>query len=157
MPIPSLLRRRRLGRRGLGGRRLGGLGRRGSDGSARALALGEQRGNRGVHLYTLGPFGHEDLAERTLVGSLHLHGRLVGLNFRNDVSGLDGLALFDQPLGEFALLHGGRQRRHQDLVWHADLSGVPEGVPHPLAYSRWDCFLKAREQPPATRFPSAST
>src|SRR5262249_18541727 len=36
----------------------------------------------------------------------------------DDVARLDALALGNQPLGELALLHGGRQRGHQDLGGH---------------------------------------
>jgi hypothetical protein len=60
------------------------------------------------------PSGHEDLAERALVDGLDLHRRLVGLDLGDDVAGLDGLAFLLQPFGEVALLHGRRQRRHQD-------------------------------------------
>src|SRR5262249_47020109 len=36
----------------------------------------------------------------------------------NDVAGLDRVAFFLVPLGEVALLHGGRQRGHQYLNRH---------------------------------------
>src|SRR6185295_14987557 len=126
---------------------------------------------RRVDLHALGPLGHQDLADFALVRRLHLHGGLVGLYFRDDVAGLDGLAFLDQPLRELALLHGGRQRGHQDLGRHA-LARYVDWVkrradPTPVRIRRrvgssltldpTYNSVSARGLAPATRSPSAST
>ena len=71
--------------------------------------------DRRVDLDVLGACGNENLRHLALVDRLDLHRRLVGLDLGDDVTGLDGLALADQPFGQRALLHGGRQRRHQNF------------------------------------------
>ena len=78
----------------------------------------EQHGDRRVDLHALRAFGHEDLAERAFVDRLEFHRRLVGLDLGEDVAGLDLVAFLLVPLGELALGHGRRQRRHQDLDRH---------------------------------------
>src|SRR5262249_58392415 len=89
---------------GGGGRGGGGLGRqcRGgcSAGGQRGLALLEQEGDDGVHLYAFGSLGYDDLADLALVDRLDLHGGLVGLDLTDDLTRLDGVADLDVPLGE---------------------------------------------------------
>ena len=63
-------------------------------------------------------FGHQDFRNRALVDCLDLHGRLVGLDLRDHVAGLDLVALFLEPLGKVALFHRGRQRGHQNVDRH---------------------------------------
>ena len=99
---------------GFGFRRLGLLNRSGT----RRFAIGEKRGDGRIDLHAFGAFGHQDLADLALVHRFEFHGGLVGLDLGQDGAGLDGVALFDQPFGEFAFLHGGRKRRHQDLGAH---------------------------------------
>ena len=53
-----------------------------------------------------------------LVDRLDLHRRLVGLDLGDDVAGFDLVAFLLQPLGKVALLHRGRQRRHEDVDRH---------------------------------------
>ena len=86
--------------------------------SVASSSLGVDDGDRRVDLYVLGAGGNEDLGKLALVDRLDLHRRLVGLDLGDDVAGLDLLAHLHQPLGERALLHGGRQRGHQDLRRH---------------------------------------
>ena len=133
-----------------------GVGAFGLGGGALALAFGQQRGDRRVDLDALGAGFHQQLADLALVDRLHLHGGLVGLDLGDDVAGLDLLALLDEPLGELALLHGGRQRGHQDLGRHAVLFvGWVRRSANPtlmllLGYA-------APTQPPSTSSRSAST
>src|SRR5262249_11211439 len=69
----------------------------------------------------LGAFRHHDLGERTLVDRLVFHGRLVGLDLGDHIARLDLVALLLEPFGEVALLHGGRERGHQDIDRHGVL------------------------------------
>ncbi len=85
-----------------------------------ALAVGEDGRNRRIHGDVGGAFRNQDPAELALIRRLDLHGRLVGLDLGNDVTGLDGVAFLLQPFGEVALLHRGRQRGHQHLNGHGD-------------------------------------
>jgi hypothetical protein len=80
-------------------------------------------GDRRIDGDVIGAFGHQNFAERALVDRFHLHGGFVGLDLGDDVAGFDGVAFFLQPLGEIALLHGGRQRGHEDFGRHGLLSG----------------------------------
>ena len=82
------------------------------------LVLAEDEGDGRVDLHALRALGHEDAAERALVHRLHLHRRLVGLDLGEHVAGLDLVAFLLVPLGEIALGHGRRQRRHQHLDRH---------------------------------------
>ena len=66
----------------------------------------------------LAALGNEDLADPALVDRLNLHGRLVGLDLGDDVARRDLVALAHVPFGELALLHGGRQCRHEDRCRH---------------------------------------
>ena len=61
---------------------------------------------------------HDDLAKQTLIDRLDLHGRLVGLDLGDDVAGLDAVAFLLQPFRKLALLHGRRQRGHEDIGGH---------------------------------------
>ena len=76
----------------------------------------------GVLTFTLfRALGNQDRLDHALVDRLDLHGRLVGLDLGDHVAGLHRVAHLHVPLGERALLHGGRQGRHQD-VGHAAIS-----------------------------------
>src|SRR5262249_56438648 len=81
-------------------------------------ALAKVHGVRSVDRHVIGPFRHQNLAEGTFVDRLDLHGGFVGLDLCNDVAGLDRVTFFLVPLGEVALLHGGRERGHQYLSRH---------------------------------------
>ncbi len=59
-----------------------------------------------------------DMSDGTVVIRLHLHGRLVGLNFRQDVALLDRIADLDQPLRDHARFHRGTEFRHGDFDRH---------------------------------------
>src|SRR6185312_4114842 len=80
------------------------------------VALDER--DRRIDLDVLRAGGNEDLRQLALIDRLDLHCRLVGLDLGDDVAGFDGSAFADKPLGQRALLHGGRQRRHQNLGRH---------------------------------------
>jgi hypothetical protein len=124
---------------GRGGRRGGGCGQPGQAGcfrcGGRRLGLGpgaevpapmssalspssEKNRDGGVDLHALGAFGHEDLADHALVHGLELHRGLVGLDLGEDVTGRHGVAFLDQPLGERAVFHRGREGGHQDFGGH---------------------------------------
>ncbi len=85
---------------------------------AGALAIHQDQRDRRVDCHVLGAFGHEDFSERALVDRLDFHRGLVGLDLGDHVAGLHFLALVLHPLGEVALLHRGRERRHQDFDGH---------------------------------------
>ena len=116
------LSRRRLGvgcrRRGLCGFLLGRRLACRVDRVVTGFAFGEDRGDRRVDRDIGGAFGHQDFAERALVDRLDLHRRLVGLDLGDDVAGFDLVALALEPFGEVALLHRGREGRHQHLNRH---------------------------------------
>ena len=107
---------RRLGRVGACLRRRAGLER------GLVLALGEDHGDRRIDRDIVGAFRHQNLSQRALVDRFHLHGSFVGLDFRDDVAGLDGVALLLEPLGKIALLHGRGERGHENLNWHGGLT-----------------------------------
>ena len=88
------------------------------------LAVAQNHGDRRVDRHVIGSFRHQNLAERPLVDRLHLHGGFVGLDLGDHVTGLDRVALPLVPLGDVALLHGGRERRHQDLDRHGRITVV---------------------------------
>src|SRR5437868_11417615 len=67
----------------------------------------------------MGAFRDDDLGEGAFVDRFVIHGRLIGFDFRNHVTGPDLVAFFLQPLGQIAFLHGGRERRHKDADRHA--------------------------------------
>ena len=110
LALAALGSRLRLRRR----RSLAGAG----GGRLHILALAGQHRDHLVDRHVRGAFRHHDLGDRALVDRLDLHGRLVGLDLGDDVAGLDLVALLLQPLGEVALLHRGRQRRHEDVDRH---------------------------------------
>src|SRR6185437_16023934 len=66
----------------------------------------------------LAALGHQNLAELAVLGGFHLHGRLVGLDLGDDIAGAHAIALAHQPFDELSLLHGGRERRHENFAWH---------------------------------------
>ncbi len=65
-----------------------------------------------------GAFRHHDLGQRAVFDGLVFHRRLVGLDLGDHVAGLDRIALLLEPLGKVALLHRGRQCRHEDVDGH---------------------------------------
>ena len=85
------------------------------------LAFAEQDRDGLVHRDAFGALADEDLAERAFLDRLDLHRRLVRLDLGHDVAGRDRIAFLDQPLGELALFHGGRQRGHQDRYGHGGI------------------------------------
>ena len=89
---------------------------------ARAFAFLRQRGNGLVDLHAFGAFGHQNLGDGALVHRLEFHRRLVGFDFRQHVARFNGVAFLHVPLGELALLHGGRQRGHENLNGHGGAS-----------------------------------
>ncbi len=91
-----------------------------------------QPGDRGVDLHLLGPLGHQERLDHALVDRLDLHGRLVGLDLGDHVAGPHRIADLHVPLGERALLHGGRQGRHQHVGHPASfLKELRRTGPHP--------------------------
>jgi hypothetical protein len=66
----------------------------------------------------LGALGDEDLAHMPIIDGFHLHGGLVRLDLRDNVARAHGIALADMPFDELALLHGRRERRHENFNRH---------------------------------------
>ena len=60
--------------------------------------------------------GLGDLREEAVLHRLERHGRLVGLDVRDDVAGGDRVALLDLPLRDVTLGHRGRERGHTKLL-----------------------------------------
>ena len=120
VPRPWRLRCLRLRRWGgrlrlrRGGASLAGAG----GGRLHVLALAGQHRDHLVDRHVGGAFRHHDLGDGALVDRLDLHRRLVGLDLGDDVAGLDRVAFLLQPLGKVALLHRGRQRRHENVDRH---------------------------------------
>ena len=88
--------------------------RRFSSGSSTFLKVLELRhivlavdndGNNGAELDVLGSFREEELCDVALLLHLEVDSCLVGLNLSEDIAGLDGVALFLEPLGDVALLY----------------------------------------------------
>ena len=71
-----------------------------------------------VDRHMLGAFGMQQLADHPVLRRLDLHGRLVGLDLGHHVAASHRVAFLDVPFDELALLHGGRQLRHEDLHLH---------------------------------------
>ena len=94
------------------------------------LALGQDHGDRRIDRDVVGAFRHQNPAERAFIDGLDLHGRFVGFDLGDDVAGFDRIALFLVPFGEVALLHGGRERGHQNLNRHRRITRWrPSGRP----------------------------
>ena len=84
-----------------------------------AFAFLKENGNCGVFTFTpLGTGIDQDLADDAFIDGFDFHRRLVGFDFRNHVAGGDLVALFLQPLGKRAFLHGRGKRGHQNFYWH---------------------------------------
>ena len=115
-----------LGRRGLRLRSRGSRLRlwrrctwtRAGGGRFHILAFAGQDRDHLVDRHVGGAFRHHDLGDGALVDRLDLHGRLVGLDLGDDVAGFDLVAFLLKPLGKVALLHRGRQRRHENVDRH---------------------------------------
>src|SRR5690606_5749040 len=120
-----------------GGRRRGGFGLK----VVGAFAFGQEQRDRRVHANALRALLHKDLAESAFVHRFHFHGGLVGLDLSNHVTGSNAVSLFLEPLGEVALLHGGRKGGHQNLGRHM--------CNFPLL--RAECRYKARIHPAPDR------
>ena len=86
------------------------------------LAFRRQHRDELVDRHVLGAFRHDDLGQHAVVDGLVFHRRLVGLDLGDDVAGLDRVAFFLEPTREVALLHRGRQRRHEDVHGHGGSS-----------------------------------
>ena len=82
------------------------------------LAVAGQNRDDIVDRHVLRALGHQDLRDRAFVDGFNFHRRLVGLDLRDHVAGLDLVALFLEPLGKVALFHRGRQRGHQNVDRH---------------------------------------
>ena len=91
---------------------------RAGGGRFHVLALAGQHRDHLVDRHVGGAFRHHDLGDGALVDRLDLHRRLVGLDLGDDVAGFDLVAFLLQPLGKVALLHRGRQRRHENVDRH---------------------------------------
>ena len=100
-------------------------GRRGRD-IISAFAIFQQDRNGGVDLDAFGAFGDQNLADGAFVNGLELHRGLVGFDLGQQVAGGDGVALFDQPFGKRAFLHGGRKGGHQNFGGHVFMSSYFE-------------------------------
>ena len=96
------------------------------------LAFAGQHRDHRIDRHVLGAFRNDDLGERALVDRLDFHRRLVGLDLGDHVAGLDLVALFLEPLGKIALLHRGRQRRHEDVGRHGPTGNRRPWRPRPL-------------------------
>jgi hypothetical protein len=79
------------------------------------VAVFQQHGNGRVHRHIVGAFLNQDLADLAFIDGFDFHGRLVGLDLGDDIAGADIVTFLDQPFGQVALLHGGRQGGHQDV------------------------------------------
>jgi hypothetical protein len=82
------------------------------------FAFAQKHGNGRIDLHAFAAFGNQDLADAAFIDRLEFHGGLVGLDFGENVAGLDGVAFLHQPAGKLALFHGGRQSGHQDVRRH---------------------------------------
>ena len=131
-----------IGRTGLGtcrrcngrNRAVGGF-RNGRRGIGR-FAIGPDHADRRVDRDVVGPFLHQDGAERALVDGLHLHGGLVGLDLGQHVAGFDRVPDLLDPFAQLALLHRGRQSGHQYVGGHVS-SLVPRRLGRPgVAFSK---------------------
>ena len=112
------VRRHRAGGGDRSGGLLGSLGRLGvRPGGAPVPDPGQWRPDR--HLVA---DRHQQLLHDTFGEDLDLHGRLRGVDHRDDVSLADGVAGLDQPLEHGALGHVGTERRHHE-VSHGGVPG----------------------------------
>ena len=79
----------------------------------RIFAFCGEDGDHGIDLDVFGAGRNDDLGENAFVDGFHFHGRLVGLDFGDDVTGRNGVAFLLQPLGNRALFHRRREGGHQ--------------------------------------------
>ena len=82
------------------------------------FAFFQQQSDWPVHCHSLRAGRNENAAEDALIDSLHLHRRLVGLDFGDGVAGRNGVALSFQPLCQRSLCHCRGKGRHQDFDGH---------------------------------------
>ena len=80
------------------------------------VALLRSDGNPLADLDALGLAALDDLEHNAIVLCLNVHGCLVGLDLQKHISGCEGLALLDSPVGDVALGHGGRKSRHGEVL-----------------------------------------
>ena len=97
-------------------RRRGGGGRRGH--IINGLAIFGQTRERRADGHILASCRDEDDGQNTVIDSLDLHGRLVGLDLGNHIAAPHRVADRDIPGGERARLHGWGQGRHQNFDSH---------------------------------------
>ena len=97
-------------------RRRGGGGRRGH--IINGLAIFGQTRDRRANGHILAACLDEDDGQNTVIDSLDLHGRLVGLDLGNHIAASHRVADRDIPCGERARLHGRGQGRHQNFDSH---------------------------------------
>ena len=105
-------RRRRSGRNGRSAHRRGA-----GNGPAKGAQLGEE----GAHGHLL-PYGDDQAVDHTRVEDLDLDFRLLGVDERDDVSGVDLVTRADSPVENRAHLHVRPERWHQE---RQPLSHVP--------------------------------
>jgi hypothetical protein len=91
-----------------------------------AFAFAGEDGDHGIDLDTLGASRDDDLGDGAFIDSFDFHRRLVGLDLGDHIAGANLVAFLDQPFGEVALLHGGRQGGHCDVDRH--LTVLPYAV-----------------------------
>jgi hypothetical protein len=82
------------------------------------FAIFEQNGDDLVDLHRVGAFGNHDLAEHALIDGFDFHRRFVGFDFGKHIAGTNAVTFGFQPFGKFALFHGRRERRHQNINRH---------------------------------------
>ncbi len=97
-------------------RRRGGNGCRGH--IINGLAIFGQTRDRRADGHILAACLDEDDGQNTVIDSLDLHGRLVGLDLGNHIAASHRVADRDIPCGECARLHGRGQGRHQNFDSH---------------------------------------
>ena len=89
-----------------------------------AVAVLQYHRDGGVHLDAGGSGGDQNPPDHAFIRGFKLHRGLVRLDLGKDLARFDHIPLFDQPFGQRALFHRGRQRRHQNLYSHV-LSPLP--------------------------------
>jgi hypothetical protein len=82
------------------------------------LTFRQDHGDGRVHRYIVGALRDENLAERALIDGFHFHRGFVGFDLGDHLTGFDLVALLLVPFCKIALLHGGRERGHEDLNGH---------------------------------------
>ncbi len=82
------------------------------------LAFRQEHRNRRIHRHAFCALRDHDFPDRALVDGFDFHRRLVGLDLGDGVARGNAIAFLLQPFRKLALLHGGRQRGHEDGGGH---------------------------------------